>query len=456
MADSKKFTLITGCLIPSKFPFIEKSSRIVLESLGIQLVDIPGISCCPNQMAVQSTSKTLWQAIAARNLALAEKTGCNIVSLCNGCYDTLKTVNSQLKEDNELRKKVNALLAGFGLKFEGGIEVKHVVEVLHEDIGVGAIDRVVKYPLRKLRVAPFVGCHAKRPMDHMGFDDPYEPYFLTDILETMGAEIVNYPERNSCCGGGLSIGRKHDVVPASRRVLRSVLDNRGEAVVVNCPFCFTQFYRNEQEINEIYQDGLYLPIFYLTELLAIAMGFDPDEIGLKEHYENGVGGEERIIRRIRGDTPKDDVFDAEVTRAQLEICSKCLACADDCSTAMTTTEYHPEDLVNLVLEGKVDEAVDRSDIWYCMNCHECTQRCPQSFGMVKLIIRLKNLAIAKGKVPEVIEHRLTSIHESGFSFPVNEEGRGALGLPEVEGADVEEIRELVQRMSVKRTGKKCD
>jgi heterodisulfide reductase subunit B len=449
-ADSKAYALYPGCLIQSKFPYIEKASRVTLEALGVELHDLDGTTCCPNQMTIQTSDKSLWEAIAARNLALAEKEGYDILTLCNGCYDTLKTVNSRLRSNDKLRAQVNESLATQGLKYQDGVEVKHIVQVLVDDVGMAAIEKRVRYHLKKLKCAPFEGCHVKRPMDHMGFDDPHRPMYLSEVIRAMGGEIVNYPERNSCCGGGLSVGRKDDVIPAARRVIRSVLESGGEALIVNCPFCFAQFYRNEREINEIYLDGIHLPIFYITELLALAMGFDPGSLGMDMHFKNGVGEEHKTAQRIQGVRGGEQVFDPEVTREQLEICSKCLACADDCQTAMTTTEYHPEEILRLVLQGRVDEALERPDIWYCMNCHECAQRCPQGFGMVKLMLRLKNLAIEKGICPEVVKHRMSDLTETGFSFPRDEESREGLGLPEVNGADAKELKDFMNQVRRKQ------
>ncbi len=454
--DTRTYSLFTGCLVPSKFPFIEKASRKVLEELGLELTDIEGASCCPNQMAIQSSNKSLWYALAARNICLAEKTGHDILTPCNGCYDTLKSVNSRLKSDDKFRAEVNELLVKFGLEFRGAIDVKHIVQVLHDDVGMNAIEKKVIYPLRNLKCAPFEGCHSKRPIDHMGFDDPDDPSYLKDLIKVIGGEPVSYSEHHSCCGGGLSVGRKDDVVPAARRVLRSAIDSGAEAIVVNCPFCFAQFYRSEKEINEIYSEGLQLPVFYITQLLGLAIGLNPDELGMPLHYENSVGGEREIVERILGGEVEDKIFTDEVTKSQLELCAKCLACTDDCPTAMATSEYHPEEILELVLQGKVDEAIDRDDIWFCMNCHECIENCPQGFGMVKLIVRLKNLAVAKGVYPEVIGHRVSELHESGYSFPPSEDTREALGLPKIKSPDMAELRKLLEEKTEEDSNERGD
>ena len=443
--DKRNYSLFTGCLIPSKFPFIEKATRWVFDTLGIRLHEIEGASCCPNQMAIQSSSKSLWYALAARNLCLAESSGYDIVSLCNGCYDTLKTVNSKLKADDNFRQEINKILSEFDLEFKGTIEVKHVVEVLHEDIGLSALEKKVKRSLDRMKLAPFEGCHSRRPMDHMGFDSPFEPVFLGDLIEITGAKAADYSEHHSCCGGGLSIARPDDVVPAAKRVLCSSLDSKADAFVVNCPFCFAQFFRSEKEIEEIYFESLDLPVFYITQLLGIAFGASEKDLGLSEHYKMGSGAEKKFVDRILKPATFEDIYDDEVTRSQLEICSECLACADDCATAKTTSSYHPEEILQLVKDGKIEEAIGREDIWFCMNCHECTTLCPQDFGMVKLIIRLKNLAAESGIYPEVVGHRSSSLHEMGYSFEPDIEKREKMGLSEISQPEMEKLRKLIKK-----------
>lgn len=442
--DTKKYSLFTGCLIPSKFPFIEKASRSVLEVLGINLEEIAQTSCCPNQMAVKSSNEDLWYALSARNLCLAEKNGHDILTLCNGCYDTLKTVNSALKSDDKFREKVNKMLSEFKLEFKGTIDVKHIVQVLHDDVGQNAIEKKVIFPLRGIKCASFMGCHVKRPMDHMGFDDPDEPTYLDDLIKVMGGETVKYSEKNSCCAGGLSIGRKDDVVPSARRVLRSAIEDGASAIVVSCPFCFAQFFRSEREILDIYFEDMRFPVFYITELLGLVFGLSPRELGMPMHIDMGTGGEREFINRLLGEEMDESFFSEDVTRQQLMLCAKCKACIDDCPTAMTTSEYRPQEILNLVLEGKADEACRRDDIWFCMNCHECSQECPQGFGMVKLIVKLKNLAAAKGIYPEAVGHRISELHESGYSFKMDEKIREELKLPKIKLPEAVLLRKLLQ------------
>jgi heterodisulfide reductase subunit B len=441
-----EYSLFTGCLIPSKFPFIEKATRMVFDKLGVKLHSIEGASCCPNQMAIQSSSIELWQVLAARNLCLAEQNGSDIMSLCNGCYDTLKTNNTKLKNDEKYRDQINSMLSDFGLEFKGTIDVKHIIQVLHDDIGTNPIEKAVTKPLKGFKIAPFVGCHVKRPMDHMGFDDPEEPYYLVDLMKVLGGDIISYAEEHSCCSGGLSIARADDVPNSARRMFKSVLDAGGRAMVVNCPYCFAQFFRNLGEVNDIFSEKLDLSIFYITQLMGISFGLDPAEMGMDIHYKYSAGQEEELLKCVMEPTEVEEGLSAGVTSAQLEICESCGACTDDCSTAMSVSDYHPDEILELVIAGKLDEALQRPDIWYCMNCHECTQHCPQNFGMVKLIVMLKNLAVQNGIVPEVVANRRMQLQDSSYSFEPNEELRSRLGLDEIKGTNIETFRKLIEEV----------
>jgi heterodisulfide reductase subunit B len=428
------------------------ASRKVLDKLQVGLSLIEGATCCPNQMAIKSSDKDLWQVLAARNLCLAEGGGHDIVSLCNGCYNTLKTVNSALKGNDKLRDKVNGELAKLGLTFKGTIEVKHILELLTVDIGDGAIEKTVERRLKGLKAATFYGCHVVKPEDHMGFEDPKEPKSLDQLVKLLGIESVDYPEKDVCCGGGLKIASIDDALNFARSKLRSMKENGANCVVVACPYCMVQLDFSQKDILDVYGDEIGLPVFYYTELLGLAQGFKPEELGLDIHGRVGTSNKE-LLERILGEGPVEDVFDEKVTREQLEICSGCMACADDCAAAMAT-DYHPEELVALALEGKTDELVNRKDIWYCMNCHDCVEDCPQGFGMVSLVFRLKNLAIQAGICPEVVVNRGDELSETGYAFAPNQDVRKKMGLPPIKAADIKDVEKMIKNSSLKKVIKK--
>ena len=233
-----------------------------------------------------------------------------------------------------------------------------------------------------------------------------------------------------------------------------VKESNANCIVVVCPYCRAQLESAQAEINESYNEKFKIPVFYYTELLGLAMGYTPEDLGL---YLPGANLEEKkgLLGTVLGIKPKTELFDETVTKEQLKICADCLACADDCSTAMVS-DYHPDELIKLALDGKLEELLERKDIWYCMNCHECIDRCPQGFGIVKLIFRLKNLAIAQGICPEVISNRDTELSTSGLAFKPDSELRKKMGLPSIKGVKQKDISKLICGTGIEKAKKECE
>ncbi|MCK5076021.1 MAG: CoB--CoM heterodisulfide reductase subunit B, partial [Calditrichia bacterium] len=148
-----------GCMISLKYPQMEKSIRYSAEKLGIDLVDETRFSCCPDPIYFKADDRVKWLTLAARNICLAEERGLDIVTMCSGCTSTLCEVNHVLKNDNDLRKKVNKRLKKIDKEFKGTVSVKHLVTLLRNEVGMEQIRNSVKYPLTDLKVAIHYGCH---------------------------------------------------------------------------------------------------------------------------------------------------------------------------------------------------------------------------------------------------------------------------------------------------------
>ncbi|MEM3041799.1 MAG: CoB--CoM heterodisulfide reductase iron-sulfur subunit B family protein, partial [Nitrososphaerota archaeon] len=197
MADHK-YLFYLGCVIPYRVASYEISARKTLEKLGVELVEMPEFNCCG--LPIDPVDHKTMMILAARNLALAEKEGLNILTLCSGCASTLRKVNKMLKEDKALREEINGFLEKAGLEFKGNIEVKHLVQALIEDAGLEKIKSTVVKPLAMLKVAEHNGCHVLRPRKFMGFDDPEDPKLLKNLIEATGAECLDYLDETECCG----------------------------------------------------------------------------------------------------------------------------------------------------------------------------------------------------------------------------------------------------------------
>jgi len=220
--------------------------------------------------------------MGARNLTIAEDEGKNIISLCNGCFQTLKLVNEELKHDDHEREKVNTLLKTVGREFKGSINVKHFVEVLHE-VGAEKIKENIVKDLSGIKVACHTGCHYNRPSEKVQTDDPMKPVKLREIVAAAGAIPVDYEEEMLCCGTGVGNSEEEPAMQILSNKLTSAMNAGAEVLVVNCPACFQQFDNNQKKAEKIAEKTFGLPVLYVTELLALAYGEDPKGIGLNFH-----------------------------------------------------------------------------------------------------------------------------------------------------------------------------
>ncbi len=275
-----KYLIFLGCVIPYRISSYEISTRKVLDKLGVDLVVMPEFNCCgfPLDPINHDTMLTL----AARNLCLAEQQNLNIMTLCNGCFGTLNHVNSELKENKELRKRVDRYLKEIGMEFKGTITVKHLVHVLAQDIGFEKIKENIQKPLNPLRVAQHSGCHVVRPAKYVGFDDPENPTVLKKLIEVTGAECLDYMDEMECCGAPI-IGVDAEI---SLQLAREKLDHiravGAQALITVCPFCHMMYDLNQPRIERTFNEKFSIPVLHYTQLLGLAMDFNPDELAFKQ------------------------------------------------------------------------------------------------------------------------------------------------------------------------------
>jgi heterodisulfide reductase subunit B2 len=269
---NRKYLLFRGCLIPTRLPFLERSSLFVLEKLGVEHDQMVGATCCVEPIGLRSLAQDTWLVVTARMLAMAENCGRDILSLCNGCYLSLEE-SRQALEDESTRARVNAVLKEIGLQYNGNVRVMHFAEIVKE-AGEEKVRSLVSSPQDRLRLAAHPGCHMVRPSSRLKIDDSFNPKILDGIASWCGSQVVVSEEWPKCCGGGIA-GIDENV---SSRMLEdatsSFRPSGANCILTPCPFCFVQF-----DIRQ--KDGL--PVLYLAELLALAFGASPEQIGLKYH-----------------------------------------------------------------------------------------------------------------------------------------------------------------------------
>jgi len=276
-----EYLFFLGCLIPYRLSSYEVSARKVLGELGVKLIEMQGCNCCGFPMAPVDFDLAL--SLAARNLCLAENRNLDILTLCNGCFGTLNEANRILKEDKSMRDRINGYLGKVGMEFEGSIAVKHLVHVLAEDISFEKVKESVKSPLIGLRVAQHTGCHLVRPAKHIGHsDDPEDPKMLKDLISLTGAECLDYMDETECCGNTI-IGVNEEVpFQIAKEKLDHIKAVGAQALVTVCPSCHMMYDFNQSRIERAFNSKIGIPVLHYTQLLGLAMGFEPEELGLDE------------------------------------------------------------------------------------------------------------------------------------------------------------------------------
>ncbi|MBS7619345.1 CoB--CoM heterodisulfide reductase iron-sulfur subunit B family protein [Candidatus Bathyarchaeota archaeon] len=280
----KKFAFFKGCFIPIRLPHLERVSEMVFKDLDIELVKLDDFSCCPEPIGFGLNDKLTWLTLAARNIAIAEEKGLDILTICNGCYYTLKQTDSVLKGNKELKDKVNDIMRDTGHRFEGAFEIKHFVHAILEDIGLEKLGEKVKHPLKEIKVACHTGCHLISPVEIFRFDDQYDPVILERMVSALGASVSDYDLKTLCCGWTLSnYGSKASASNLIRDKLKSMKKTQADCITVTCPQCFYQFDTGQAVASRSYSLGFSLPVLFYPQLLGLALGYKLDEVFYERH-----------------------------------------------------------------------------------------------------------------------------------------------------------------------------
>ncbi len=276
-----KFALYLGCTVPVRAMNYELAARRTAERLGFEFVDVEGLTCCGYP------AKPLnWEAallMAANNLALVEEQRLEMCALCSACTSTLLEANHRLRQDEALRAHINAQLAKTtGRRYEGTVRVRHYARILYEEIGPERLRQMATVDLSSYGFAAHYGCHYLKPAHlHAGFDDPENPHTLGDLIEATGARLVPYEEEEECCGGGILAIDPETAMAIARSKLEHVHLSGADGMIVICPFCDIMYEINQRSIERQFGVTYHLPVLYYPQLLGLALGFTPDELGFR-------------------------------------------------------------------------------------------------------------------------------------------------------------------------------
>jgi heterodisulfide reductase subunit B len=276
----RPYAYYPGCSLEATSKQYDTSLRAIAPILGIELREIEDWSCC-GASAYFSTDQIMGFALAARNLVLAERMGLDMLTPCAACYAVLKKANNYFKDDPKVEKEVNDALATAGLEYKGGATVRHLLDVLVNDFEEYEITDKIVNKLNGMKLAPYYGCMVVRPTP--SFDDPWQPTSMDKLLAGLGAKVVDYPLKTKCCGGTFISTHEEIAYRLVHNLLRNAIDNGADAIVCICPLCQFNLDNYQNKINNIYDDKTKIPVVYLSQILGIAFGLKPDELGLDKH-----------------------------------------------------------------------------------------------------------------------------------------------------------------------------
>lgn len=273
-----RYGYFPGCSIPVRLNSYELSSRKVLGRLGIELTNIEGTSCCG--MPLERVDHDAFMMMVSKVLAEAEKQELNILTLCSGCFGSLSHGATYLAQHKEEKERVNEFLKDFNLEYKGICEVRHLVQVLYQDVTPNRIKSEVKRDLSKLRVAAHYGCHPLKPHDIVQFDDPEEPTSLDELISATGAQSIDYKDKLQCCGSPILAVDETLAATIAKSKLDNIKTSNADAIVTMCPFCELMFDGMQIVIEDKFKVNYGIPALLLPQLIGLAMNFGPVDLGL--------------------------------------------------------------------------------------------------------------------------------------------------------------------------------
>ena len=276
-----KLAYYPGCVAQESGKELDMATRWVCRKLGIELVDFPNFSCCGSAF-VDEANPVLNTALNARNLAIAERAGLELLTICSTCQGMLTLANVRLG-DPEVRAKVDGALRQVGIEYRGSTKVTHLLEVLVSRIGPDALRGQVKRPLRGLTVGAFYGCHLLRPHGTLGTESAEEPHSFEDLIAALGAEPVMYRGRVMCCGFPALFVKEESANRIAATQIDDARAHGAHALATPCPLCHISLDTFQPKAAKEVGHALDMPVFHLPQLVGLALGASPAELGLPRH-----------------------------------------------------------------------------------------------------------------------------------------------------------------------------
>jgi succinate dehydrogenase / fumarate reductase, cytochrome b subunit len=270
-----------GCVAQESGKELDMSTRWVCRTLGIELVEFPSFSCCGSGF-IDEANEVLNVALNARNLAIAEKAGLDLLTICSTCQGMLSLANLRMT-DPKVRARVDGALKPLGIEYRGTTKVRHLLDVLTKDIGLDTIRARVKRPLSGLKVGAFYGCHLLRPADELQSESAEEPRSFENLLAAVGAEPVFYRGRVMCCGFPIQFVKPEVASRIAGHQIEDAKSHGAHAMATPCPLCHISLDAYQNQAEKAVGKPLDMPVFHLPQVVGLALGATPEELGLSRH-----------------------------------------------------------------------------------------------------------------------------------------------------------------------------
>ena len=282
--EPKRVAYYKGCLASLSAKELDISTQALAPKLGLELDELESVTCC-GAGDIHEAEPDYYLHLNARILAYAEQTGSDtLMTICNVCTLNLRQANWQLKNDDELRARVNANLETVGVPpYEGTVDVKHLLWLIAEGDGYELLKTVAHKGLKGLKIAPFYGCQILRPSKILGFEDPDRPWSLEAIIEACGGEPVDYPAKIKCCGFPIIQAREETALGELIQPIEQASEAGADAIVTPCPLCHLSLDAWQSKLKKATGKDFAMPILHLSQLIGVAAGLEESELKFKRH-----------------------------------------------------------------------------------------------------------------------------------------------------------------------------
>ena len=297
-----KYGYYPGCSLEKNASAYHMSAMAVAEPLGIEFSEVQDWNCCGATEYFSIAALPAYSLIA-RNLALAtqlDNNGGQLIAPCSACFVNLSKTDHYMQESPELAEGVNESLAAGGLHYDAGsLRVRHLLEIFVNDVGYDAVAAKVTHPLYGLKVAPYYGCMIVRP-GYEAFDDVEHPTSLDKLMRAIGADVVDFSLKTHCCGGHMTQISEPTAFEMIRRLLKNAADYEADAIVTLCPMCQLNLDAYQADVNKYFGTDYQTPILYFTQLIGLAYGFTPREMGIGKEFVSA----KPALAKIQVEAPK--------------------------------------------------------------------------------------------------------------------------------------------------------